>query len=78
VAEPSLREVFTQHFRIGAASAPSAGQDDTQRELLVRQFNSVTAENIMKPAALASCDYYNFGAADSMVGPVAKAGIATR
>lgn len=79
VAEPSLREVFAEHFRIGAAITPSAFENDAQRELLSRHFNSVTAENIMKPAALSSMeDYYNFSAADSMVDTAAKAGIAAR
>jgi endo-1,4-beta-xylanase len=78
-AEPSLREVFASHFRIGAAITPTALQNDAQRELLFRHFNSITAENIMKPAALALIeDYYNFDTADSMIDTAAKAGIAAR
>ncbi|MCC3372025.1 endo-1,4-beta-xylanase [Cohnella sp. REN36] len=43
---PSLHETFQAHFRVGAAVNPVTLV--SQRELLSRHFNSVTAENEMK------------------------------
>jgi endo-1,4-beta-xylanase len=43
---PSLREVYKEHFRIGAAVSPITIK--TQKDLLVSHVNSITAENHMK------------------------------
>lgn len=43
---PRLREVFGEHFHIGAAVNPRTLV--TQKDLLTRHFNSLTAENEMK------------------------------
>lgn len=61
-----LREAFKEQFLIGAAVNPVTL--DTQRDLLIEHFNSVTAENEMKfervhPAE----DRYTFEAADRMM-----------
>nr|AGO43919.1 endoxylanase [Anoxybacillus sp. Ip-C] len=43
---PSLREVYKEYFRIGAAVSPITIK--TQKDLLVSHVNSITAENHMK------------------------------
>ncbi|MBW7650126.1 endo-1,4-beta-xylanase [Anoxybacillus sp. ST4] len=43
---PPLREVYKEHFRIGAAVSPITIK--TQKDLLVSHVNSITAENHMK------------------------------
>lgn len=44
---PSLKEVYKDHFLIGAAVTPRT--IETQGDLLKQHFNSITAENEMKP-----------------------------
>lgn len=43
---PSLREVFANDFRIGAAVNPVT--IESQKQLLISHVNSLTAENHMK------------------------------
>jgi endo-1,4-beta-xylanase len=45
---PSLKEVYKDYFPIGAAIEPPMISNPALRELLLKQFNSVTAENKMK------------------------------
>ena len=65
----SLRDVYADHFRIGAAIGPAQvtnGSPDLA--LLQRHFSSITAENVMKPAYLApSPGVYTFDDADALV-----------
>lgn len=60
---------FRNKFVVGAAVAPSQladGQADA--DILKDQFNAITAENVMKPQALAPTENtYTFGAADSLL-----------
>lgn len=68
--EPSLKEVFKDDFLIGTAlSARQIRENDTGAAVLVpRQFNAVTAENIMKAEIIhPGWDVYDFNLADSFV-----------
>lgn len=67
--EGALRNAYANNFRVGAAIEPAqitAGSDD---EFALRtQFNSITAENRMKPESLAPSEgVYDFSAADALV-----------
>lgn len=46
---PSLFRAYSRHFLIGAAITPRMTEDPAYAALLRRHFNSITAENIMKP-----------------------------
>lgn len=53
VAAIPLKELFKDHFPIGAAITPQHADLGTNHgEALVKHFSSVTAENVMKPDAL--------------------------
>lgn len=49
-AQPTLKEVFTNDFLIGAAVNPShfSGTTNVEVEIVVRQFNTLTPENALK------------------------------
>ncbi|NLM96497.1 MAG: endo-1,4-beta-xylanase [Halanaerobiaceae bacterium] len=63
---PSLARVYEDYFKIGAAvNIPSL---KTHGELLKKHFNSVTAENDMKPASIISeKNEFSFENADSII-----------
>ncbi|MFW6030856.1 MAG: endo-1,4-beta-xylanase, partial [Halanaerobiales bacterium] len=59
----SLSESFSAYFPISAAVAVSSWNRtlDSYRELILDHFNSVTADNTMKPNALQEIEgYFNF------------------
>ena len=64
-----FRDTFETKFVVGAAITPSQivnGQADA--EILKDQFNSITAENVMKPQALSPSEgTYTFGDADALL-----------
>ncbi|WP_127530147.1 endo-1,4-beta-xylanase [Paenibacillus kobensis] len=73
----SLHEAYQQHFKIGAAVNPLTIA--TQRELLTRHFNSITAENEMKFVSVHPAeDQYTFAAADRLVKFAQDHGMAVR
>ncbi len=49
---PSLKDVYADYFPIGVAVPPSAFDNELQSDLIKKHFNSITAENDMKPLAL--------------------------
>jgi len=49
--EPTLRAAAAGRFEIGAAVEPRAFEDPLRRELLLRHFGSLSAENALKPDA---------------------------
>jgi endo-1,4-beta-xylanase len=66
----TLRAAFTNAFLIGTAvNEPIvSGADRASRDIVVRQFNSITAENVMKAEVLnPRPDVFNFGPADAFV-----------
>ncbi|WP_169085705.1 endo-1,4-beta-xylanase [Paenibacillus sp. PL91] len=61
-----LQEVYNSYFKIGAALEPNQ-LEGKSRELLDQHFNSVVAENAMKPGSINSIKgTYNFESADRL------------
>ena len=52
---PSLKEVYEDYFKFGAAVAPH-NLNDLEKELVAKHFNSITCENAMKPEAMLDYD----------------------
>jgi endo-1,4-beta-xylanase len=50
LAQPALKEVFRDHFLVGAAlnAAQFTEQDPAQARLISRHFNAITPENVLK------------------------------
>jgi endo-1,4-beta-xylanase len=66
----ALKNVFAEHFRIGAALSTSQamGDEPAALELAARQFNTITPENLLKWAEVhPQPDQYNFEPADKFV-----------
>lgn len=49
---PSLKDAYSDYFRIGVAISPAILEKPEYSELVKAQFNSVTMENNMKPEAI--------------------------
>ncbi len=49
---PSLKDVFADYFPIGVALPASAFDNELQSDLIKKHFNSITAENDMKPQSM--------------------------
>ncbi len=49
---PGLKDAYKDYFLIGVAVNPRNISDPAQIELIKSQFNSITSENMMKPASL--------------------------
>jgi len=63
---PSLAEAYKDHFKIGAAVEPYQLEGE-HAELLKKHFNSLTAENVMKPKTIQpEKGQFNFSAADKI------------
>ena len=86
---PSLGDAYREHFLIGAAVNGYMLRDEGHRQLIRRQFTSLTAENEMKPerlldreATLALGDpvrcALRFDLADSMLALARESGIRVR
>jgi endo-1,4-beta-xylanase len=76
-APPKLHEAFKHHFKIGAAVNPLT--IDTQRELLAKHFNSITAENEMKFERLHPEEgRYTFERADQLLSFAKEHGMGVR
>ncbi len=67
---PTLKDVYSNDFRIGAAVGPAVflQGDPAASDIVITQFNAVTAENDMKWASLhPSRGHYDFEKADAFV-----------
>src|SRR5689334_21469072 len=65
---PALKDVYAADFLIGAAIQPSQLDSPAEAALLRRHYNSITAENVMKPRTIApSVGGYDFAPADRLV-----------
>jgi endo-1,4-beta-xylanase len=67
---PLLKEVFKDAFVMGTAvnGAIVSGADTQSRDIVVRQFASITPENVMKAGAInPTRGVFNFGPADQFV-----------
>ena len=75
-----FKDTFKDNFVVGAAIGAaqiSAGSDDA--DILASQFSSITAENLMKPNALAPTEgNYTFDEADALVTFAEANGISVR
>jgi len=75
-----LRDRFKDNFVVGAAIGTAqiaAGSSDA--DILANQFSSITAENVMKPSALAPTEgNYTFDDADALVTFAETNGLAIR
>jgi len=72
VAGTSLKDAFKNDFLIGTAlNAPQIEEKDSQANaLIIRQFNAITPENIMKAEVIhPEWNRYDFTLADKIVDP---------
>jgi len=62
---PSLKEVFVDMFTIGAAVEPHIHLEGENREMLLKHYNVIVAENAMKPVSLQPTEgNFNWAPAD--------------
>jgi endo-1,4-beta-xylanase len=65
--EDAVRKAFHKSFAVGAA-IPGTKLNKAERQLLFANFNTVTPENCMKPAALQPAEgRFRFAKADALV-----------
>ena len=67
---PTLKEAYKDAFRIGVAvnEAIVSGRDKASQDIVKRQFNSITVENVMKAGPInPQPGVFNFGPADAFV-----------
>ena len=65
-----LKDVYKNAFLIGAAVTPAitSGTDKASQEIVLKHFNSITVENVMKAALInPKPGIYNYGPADDYV-----------
>ncbi|MES2648789.1 MAG: endo-1,4-beta-xylanase [Bacteroidota bacterium] len=68
--EPVLKTVYKNAFKIGAAVTPgiTSGGDKASLDIVVKHFNSITVENVMKAALVnPQPGVFNYGPADDYV-----------
>jgi endo-1,4-beta-xylanase len=68
--EKTLKEVYKNAFLIGVAVNPAitSGKDKAAQDIVIKEFNSITSENVMKAALInPKPGIYNFGPADDYV-----------
>src|SRR3982751_89715 len=66
----SLKDAYHEAFLIGTAVNEEivSGKDKTSQEIVVRQFNSITVENVMKAGPInPQPGVFNFAPADAFV-----------
>nr|AAB95325.1 family 10 xylanase [Caldicellulosiruptor sp. Rt69B.1] len=65
---PSLCQQYSQYFSIGVAIPYRVLQNPVERAMVLKHFNSITAENEMKPDAIQRTEgQFNFDVADQYV-----------
>ena len=75
---PSLAKAYEGRLKIGAAIEPSQ-LTSAEAPLLAAHFNSIVAENVMKPADIQPKEgAYNFAPADKLVAYAQRSGMAMR
>lgn len=70
IYEETLKDVYKDVFLVGAAVTPAitSGTDKASQDIVVKHFNSITVENVMKAALInPQPGVYNFGPADDFV-----------
>lgn len=62
-----LNDYYEDYFPIGVAVSPQALQDSAQSALILREFNSMTPENVMKAGPIhPKPNQYNWGPSDAI------------
>ncbi|AEH51685.1 endo-1,4-beta-xylanase [Pseudothermotoga thermarum] len=79
----ALKELFAEHFKIGVALPVRVFSNSMDVELITKHFNSMTAENEMKPESILRRDasgkiYYDFTVADRYIEFAQKHGMVVR
>ncbi|MEZ0536482.1 endo-1,4-beta-xylanase [Caldicellulosiruptoraceae bacterium PP1] len=65
---PSLFECYSNYFKIGVAIPYKVLTNSTERQMVLKHFNSITAENEMKQDAIQTTEgNFNFSIADEYV-----------
>ena len=65
-----LKDVYKNAFLIGAAVSPAitSGRDKASQDIVIKHFNSITVENVMKASLInPQPGVYNYGPADEYV-----------
>ena len=65
-----LKDVYKNSFLIGAAVSPAitSGRDKASQDIVIKHFNSITVENVMKASLInPQPGVYNYGPADEYV-----------
>ena len=74
-----LKDAYQEYFKIGVALNKFNVAEASQQALIVKEFNSVTAENDMKPVSVHPAEgVWNWGAADSIANFCRQNGIKMR
>ena len=77
--DPGLKDAYKNYFKIGVAVTPRNVTDSLQAAVILKEFNSVTAENCMKPGEIhPQPGVWNFTQADAIADFCRKNGIKMR
>lgn len=75
----SLKQAYKDYFPIGVAVSPSNFKDSLERGLILEQFSSITAENVMKAGPIhPEIDRYNWEQADQVANFAREHGLKLR
>lgn len=65
--DPGLKDAYKNYFKIGVAVTPRNVTDSLQAAVILKEFNSITAENCMKPGEIhPQPGVWNFTQADAI------------
>ena len=77
--DPGLKDAYKNYFKIGVAVTERNVTDPLQSEIILKEFNSITAENCMKPGELhPEAGVWNFEKADIIANFCREHGIKMR
>ena len=77
--DPGLKDAYKNYFKIGVAVTPRNVTDSLQASIILKEFNSITAENCMKPGEIhPQPGVWNFAQADAIADFCRKNGIKMR
>ena len=77
--DPGLKDAYKNYFKIGVAVTERNVADSLQAAIILKEFNSVTAENCMKPGEIhPQAGVWNFEKADAIANFCREHGIKMR
>ncbi len=77
--DPGLKDAYKNYFKIGVAVTPRNVTDSLQASIVLKEFNSITAENCMKPGEIhPQPGVWNFAQADAIANFCREHGIKMR